>query len=129
MSSEHLQRSVYKQCHLQLTSYDERLDFLGLQRLKFCRTYSYLIFMFNLTHIIISSTLIQSLNFIFNSTRSHKFRLYINQCRKSVLNTFLYVNRIAPLWNSLPNNCFSNNTFRHLKRCINKPDFTNLLKG
>ena len=34
-----------------------------------------------------------------------------------------------PVWNSLPHDCFLINTLRHSKRCLNKHDFTNLLKG
>ena len=121
-------RSVYRRCHLQIRSYDERLAFLGLQRLELRRIHNDLIFMFKLTHNIISSTLTQHLHFNNNSTRGHRYKLFINHCKKSVLSTF-FINRIAPLWNSLNQNCFSINTLSHFKRCINKHDFTNVLKG
>ena len=47
-------RNLYRYCHLEHVTYDERLHFLGLQRLELWRIHIDLIYMFKLTHITYS---------------------------------------------------------------------------
>ena len=64
---ENVQRSFTRKlvycCNLASTSYDDRLTYLGLQRLELRRIYADLIHMFKLIHNNISSSLINAFKF------------------------------------------------------------------
>ena len=66
-------RNLYRYCHLEHITYDERLHFLGLQRLELRLIHIDLIFMFKLTHNMLATSLSQSLQFTnhAHATRSH----------------------------------------------------------
>ena len=81
-------RNVFKRCHLPSASYNDRLAYLGLERLELRRINADLIYMFKLTHNIVLSSLAQSLHFNNSITRGHDFELFINRCNKIVLNAY-----------------------------------------
>ena len=83
--------------------------------------------MFKLTHGLISTSLINALNYAkCDSTRGHSNKLFINRCNKSVLSNF-FINRIAPVWNFLPSDCFSRDSLFHFKKSIKKVDFSRFM--
>ena len=62
--------------------------------------------MFKLTHNIASSTLSHALHFAKNTnTKGYRHKLFISCFKKLVFKTY-FINRIAPVWNSLLENCF-----------------------
>ena len=121
-------RNVFKRCQLQLASYNDRLAYLGLERLELHRIHTDLIYMFKLTHNIVLSSLAQTLHFNNSITRGHDFKLFINRCNKIVFSAYI-TNRIAPVWNSLPYDCFTVNSLTYFKRCLYNTDLSHLLKG
>ena len=84
-------RSIFKPCHLQPASYNDRLAYLGLKRLEVRRIYGDLIYMFKHTHNIVLSSLAQTLHFNNSKTRGHDFKLFINRCSKIL---FVHILRI-----------------------------------
>ena len=121
-------RNVFKRCQLQPASYNDRLAYLGLERLELHRIHGDLIYMFKLMHNIVLSSLAQTLHFNNSITRGHDFKLFINRCNKIVFSTY-FTNRIAPVWNSLPYDCFTVNSLTYFKRCLYNIDLSHLLKG
>jgi ribonuclease P/MRP protein subunit RPP40 len=119
-------RKLFFICHLPATSYDNRLHFLGLQRLELRRIHFDLIYMFKLTHNLTLSSLSNTLCFTNNSTRGHKYKLHIQRCNKSVFSTY-FTNRVAPVWNYLPVRIFCNDTLNAFKRNLPSVDFTGFL--
>ena len=74
--------------------------------------------MFKLTHNIASPTLSNTLHFANNAnTRGHRYKLFISRCKKLVFKTY-FINRIAPVWNSLPAHCFYPDNLSSFKRKI-----------
>ena len=110
---ENVQRSFTRKlfycCNLVYKSYDDRLTYLGLQRLELRLIYADLIYMFKLIYNNISSSLINV--FKFNNqvhrreTRGHRYKLFFNRSNKLVFNKF-FTNRIVPIWNHLPDSCY-----------------------
>ena len=87
---ENVQRSftrrLFRRCRLPQCSYKDRLAYLNLPTLELRRIYSDLIFMFKLTHGLISTSLINALNYAkCDSTRGHSYKLFINRYNKPVL--------------------------------------------
>ena len=101
---ENVQRSFTRKlfycCNLVSKSYDDRLIYLGVQRLELRRIYADLIYMFKLIHNNISSSLINV--FKFNNqvhcreTRGHRYKLFFNRSNKLVFSNF-FTNRIVPI--------------------------------
>ena len=95
---ENVQRSFTRKlfycCNLVSKSYDDRLTYLGLQRLELRRIYADLIYMYKLIHDNISSSLIKV--FKFNNqvhcreTRGHRYKLFFNRSNKLVFSNFFY---------------------------------------
>ncbi len=121
-------RKLFFICHLPPTSYDNRLQILGLQRLELRRIHFDLVYMFKLSHNITFSSLSNTLCFANNSTRGHKYKLYIQRCNKSVLSTY-FLNRVAPIWNVLPESVFYIDTLPAFKSKLSSIDFTCFLLG
>ena len=80
--------NVFKRCQLQPASYNDRLAYLGLERLELRRIHADLIYMFKLTHNIVLSSLAQSLHLNSSITRGHDFKLFINRCNKIVFSAY-----------------------------------------
>ena len=101
---ENVQRSFTRKlfycCNLVYKSYDDRLTYLGLQRLELRLIYADLIYMFKLIYNNISSSLINV--FKFNNqvhrreTRGHRYKLFFNRSNKLVFSKF-FTNRIVPI--------------------------------
>ena len=121
-------RNVFKWCHLQPASYNNRLAHLGLEHLELCRIHADLIYKFKLMHNIVLSSLAQSLHFNNSITSGHDFKLFVNRSNKIVFRAY-FTNKVAPVWNSLPNDCFTVNSLTCFKRCLYSIDFSQLLKG
>ena len=96
-------RKLYRLCHIAAVSYNERLNFLSLQRLEIRRIYIDFIFMYKLMHNILSFACFKSMvNYsIYTSTRGHRCKFFIARTHILVLSTFFF-NRIAPIWSVLP---------------------------
>ena len=120
--------NVFKRCHLQPAIYNDRLAYLGLERLELRRLHADLIYMFKLTHNIVSSSLAQTLHFSNSITRGHNLKLFIVRCSKIVFSAY-FTNRVAPVWNGLPYDCFTVNSLTCFKRRLYTVDFSHLLKG
>ena len=82
----------------------------------------------NLRINIVFSSLAQSLHFNNIITRGHDFKLFINRCNKIVFSAY-FANRVVPMWNSLPYDCFTVNSLTCFKRRLHNVDFSYLLKG
>ena len=121
-------RYVFKRCHLQPASYNERLAYLGLERLELCRIHADLIYILKLMHNIDLSSLAQTLHFNNSITSGHDFKLFINRCNKIFFSAH-FTNRVAPVWKSLPYDCFTVNSLTSFKRRLYNIDFSHLLKG
>ena len=106
-------RKLYYCCNLVSKSYDDRLTYLGLQRLELRRIYANLIYMFKLIHNNISSSLINVFKFnnqaYCRKTRGHIYKLFFNRSNKLVFSKF-FTNRIVPIWNHLSDSCFNGDT-------------------
>ena len=81
---------------MQPASYNDRLAYLGLERLKLRRIHADLIYMLKVTHSIFLSSLEQTLHFNNSLTRGHDFMLFINRCYKIVFSEY-FTNRDAPV--------------------------------
>jgi hypothetical protein len=121
-------RKLFYFCHLSPYSYDERLAFLGMQRLELRRIHADLIFMFKLTHNLILSSLTNLICYSSSRTRGHRYKLFICRTNKLVLST-CFINRVSPIWNALPDVCFDVDVLSAFKRKILNVDFTNFIKG
>ena len=79
--------------------------------------------MFKLTHNIASSTLSYALHFVDNlNMRGHRYKLFISRCKKLVFKTYV-INRIMPVWNSLPEHCFYIDNLSNFKHKILSMNF------
>jgi hypothetical protein len=110
-------RKLFKLCHLSPVSYVERLAYLNLQRLELRRIHTDLITMFKLTHNLLPSVVLKNMigHPVCGSTRGHRYKVFIARTRKLVLSSF-FTNRVAPIWNALPDTCFTVdrlNVFKH----------------
>ena len=61
-----------------------------------------------LTQNLVSSVCLKSMVNYSTSTsmRGHRYKMFVARTHKLVLNTFFF-NRVAPIWNILPNICFT----------------------
>ena len=100
-------RNLYWYFHLEHVTYDERLHFLGLQRLELRRIHIGIIYMFKLTHNMLVTSLSQSLPFTnhAHATKGHKQKLGIKRCYKIVFSNYFF-NKVTPVWNFLPDISF-----------------------
>ena len=113
---------------MQLAIYNDRLTYLGLERLKLRRIHADLIYMFKLMHNIVLSSLAKTLHFNNSITREHDLKLFINRCSSIVFSAY-FTNRVAPVWNGLPYDFFIVNRFTCFKRRLYNINFSHLLKG
>jgi hypothetical protein len=123
-------RKLFHYCHLQPVSYDDRLTFLGLQRLELRRIYTDLIFMFKLTHNIIPNCSLTRMLCFANHvhTRGHRYKLFFNRSNKLIFSNY-FINRVTPIWNYLSDNCFTPDNLLCFKHKLCSVDFTCFLKG
>ena len=113
---------------LQQVSYDERLIFLGLERLELRRLHADLLFLFKIVNGFVACDISQVLTFASAvNTRGHKHKLFVNRCNKSVFSHF-FLNRITPIWNRLPDSCFDCNTLHSFKRRLYDLNYNHTLK-
>ena len=95
-------RKLYFLCNLTSVSYNDRLSFLGLQRLELRRILNDLCYMFKLTHGMIGCQLQHAIHYVpHTGTRCHLYKLYVAPAKKLVLSTH-FMHRVVPIWNSLP---------------------------
>ena len=82
---------LFRKCHLQYATYDERLALLGLQKLHLRRLCADLVYMYKLLHGQISISLNTALSYAkCSKTRGHKYKLFVCRCKKLVFSTFFY---------------------------------------
>ena len=124
-------RNVFLVCRLRYACYDERLEFLGLKRLELRRTYADLIFLFKLLHRTVSCNLLDHINLtagVCTVTRGHRYKLTTTRTNKLVFSTY-FTNRVVPLWNYLPDNCFIPDVLCSFKNKLKNIDFSRFLRG
>ena len=118
-------------CHLPPASYEERLSRLNLQRLELRRIHSDLLLLFKITHSMVHSKLMQNIHFTDGAssiTRGNRFKIFVTRTRKQVLSTF-FTHRVVPIWNFLPDKCFTGDSLYCFKHQIDSIDFSKFLKG
>ena len=123
-------RNLYRHCHLEHVTYDERLHFLGLKCLELRRIHIDLIFMFKLIRNMLAISLSQSLQFTnhTHATRGHKYKLATKRCNKIVFSNH-FINRVTPVWNFLSDICFAIDSLQSFKNRLYSLDFTWFLCG
>ena len=121
-------RNIYRVCHLPNAPYDDRLQFLGLERLELKRLHADLCFMFKIAKNFVSCNIKYVLQFaIAVNTSSHRFKLTTLRCKKLVFSSS-FINRIRPAWNALNDNCFYCNnmcSFKSKLKTVNFMKFMN----
>ena len=103
-------------CRLPPAPYDERLAYLGLQRLELRRLHTDFILMYKIIHQSIHSNFYLVIHFTSKTgtnTRGYLYKLIIERTRKRVLSSF-FTNRITRVWNFLPDACFNVNSFLYV---------------
>ena len=60
------------------------------------------------------------------NTRGHRFKLHVNRTNKNIFK-YCFINRVLPIWNSLPDICFISNLLSNFKRKLKHIDFSNFL--
>ena len=126
-------RKIFYLCHLPPVSYEDRLSYLGLQRLKIRRIQSDSIFLFKIIHGLVHCKLHDSLLFsnsvrVGANTRCHKYKLFRTRLHKLVLSNF-FNSRILPIWNGLPSSCFDIDRLSAFRRKLSYVDFSSFVKG
>ena len=100
---------------MQYASYNERLLFLGLERLELRRLHADLVFMFKIVKGLVCCNLLHELTFVSNGvTKGHRFTLFVNRCKKLVYSSF-FLNRVVSAWNNLPDSTLIVMLCLHLK--------------
>jgi hypothetical protein len=121
-------RKVHYVCNMQYASYNERLLFLGLERLELRRLHADLVFMFKIVKGLVCCNLLHELTFVSNGvTRGHRFKLFVNRCKKLVYSSF-FLNRVVSAWNNLPDSYFDCNAVSAFKSRLTKIDFSQYLR-
>ena len=120
-------RTLFYLCNFAPTNYDNRLKRFGLQRLKLCRIIHDICFMFKLTHCLTDFNLHHAICYAPNvGTKGHRYKLYIAHARKLIPSTH-FMHCIMPMWNFLPDQCFSPDTYNAFRTKICKIDFSRFL--
>ena len=119
-------------CNLVSKSCDDRLTYLGLQRLELRRIYTDLIYMFKLIHNNIFPHLLSMF-----SNLIIRFIVEKQEDTESDTNCFLIVViswfsaiflKIS-IWNHLPDSCFNGDTLFYIKNQLHNTDFSRFLYG
>jgi ribonucleases P/MRP protein subunit RPP40 len=122
-------RKLYFVCNMPYVTYDERLLFLGLERLELRRLHADVVFMYNIVKGFVCCNLLHKLTFTnYRPTRGHRYKLFVNRCNKLVFSCF-FINRVLPIWNHLPDNCFDCNTVSAFKSRLSNVNLSSYLKG
>jgi ribonucleases P/MRP protein subunit RPP40 len=109
-------RRLYGVCNIQQVSYEERLVFLGLERLELRRLHADLLFLFKIVNGFVACDISQVLTYASTvNTRGHRHKLFVTRCNKLVFSHF-FLNRVTPIWNRLPDLCFDCHTLHTFKR-------------
>jgi ribonuclease P/MRP protein subunit RPP40 len=121
-------RKLFYLCNLPRVSYDERLVFLGLERLELRRLHADLLCLYKIVNGFVNCDVVHNLAYAKAvNTRGHRFKLFVTRCNKLVFSSF-FINRVIPVWNSLPDNCFNCNTVYTFRSKICTIDFNQFLK-
>lgn len=126
-------RRVFSLCQLPKSSYENRLLYLGLQRLELRRILYDLTFLYKIIHGMVHCNLLNIIKLASDvrpdiNTRGHKFKLFVPRTHKQVFSSY-FINRIIPIWNFLPTSCFNVNHLSAFKRACRSVDFSRFLKG
>ena len=85
-----------------------------------CRIIHDICFMFKLTHCLTDFNLHHAICYAPNvGTKGHRYKLYIAHARKLIPSTH-FMHCIMPIWNFLPDQCFSPDTYNALRTKIRK---------
>ena len=122
-------RKLFYCCCLDPVSINDKLAFLGLQRLEMRRLYADLIMMYKLTHNIVFSSLTKVLHFTNDARiRGHRYKLYIKRFKKLLFKSF-FIYRVVPARNSWPDECFECNSIQSFKYKLRHIDLSVFMKG
>jgi hypothetical protein len=81
-------------CNIQQVSYEERLVFLGLERLELRRLHADIMFLFKIVNGFVACDISQVLTYASTvNTRGHRQKLFVTRCNKLVFSTFLFKSR------------------------------------
>ena len=131
---ENVQRSFTRKvcilCNITVLSYNERLALFDLDRLELRRLHFDLLHMFKIVHGFTVCGFFSDLHFAHSdnvyNTRGHRFKLHVNRTNKNIFK-YCFINRVLPIWNSLPDICFISNLLSNFKRKLKHIDFSNFL--
>ena len=105
-------------------NYNERIKILGLDYLEWRRKRGDLISAFKLTKGLEFVKLIKGLNINTNpqtkGLRRHKYQLKRELVKNCPARYYFLLNRVAPLWNSLPENIVSAKSINEFKNKLDK---------
>ena len=118
---ENVQRRATKLIpSLKELEYEERLKKLKLPKLKYRRTRGDMIEAYKLTSGIYDKSLPNLLTYNTSSvTRGHNKKLAIQRCNKIIRSNF-FTQRIAPIWNNLPNSVVNAPTIQTFESRLDK---------
>ena len=109
--------------------YDDRLDFLRLERLELRRLRTDLTELFKIVKGFSSQYLFNILPFSHNSnTRGHRYKLSKVFIKKDILKHY-FIFRCINAWNVLPDAYFNTNVIESFKRKLLTTDFSTFLLG
>ena len=124
--------NVCNLCNIPTLSYDERLALFGLERLELRRLKFDLTELFKIVNGFTTCRLYDYFQFAqtnsMHYTRGHRYKLYIiRTCKNSF--KYYFINRIAHIWNCLPDNYFNTQVIGSFRAKLSAFDFTKYLPG
>ena len=110
------------------TEYPARLQLLGMESLEVRRIKADLVYFYKMVHGLVELDVEDFVTFNQRTSRGHPYKINIQysrvNCRK-----YFFINRMAPIWNSLPSSvvcCINLNSFKNM---LNNLDFSNYCRG
>ena len=103
--------------------YQERLRMLGLETLEVRRIKSDLTFLFKLINEYVDFDCDGLFSFNLMNTRGHPLKINVQRYRLD-LRKYFFINRVTPIWNSLPTQVVTADSVKGFRRGINSIDFS-----
>ena len=116
-------KRICRRSNMPNATYQKRLHWLGLEPLEYRRLTFDLVFVFKIMQNLIDLPINEL--FILNSTpyqlRRHQFTIKINMSRTNIRKYF-FSNRIATIWNKLPEFVVNRSSVKEFKKSLNEID-------
>ena len=113
---------------LRYISYLDRLVTLQLKSVEIRRIYFDLLFLYEIIHNHTDLQCRDLLEFSSSSTRCHSFKINVQysrvNCRK-----YFFIDRITPIWNSLPNNVVESTSIWQFRSLLESLDLNVYCRG